>query len=418
MINVSDIELRGKQLIQSVFVTWDSDIIPNTISEAAEYPGGRESIQFAPITSHDRIDYFARSSSMQLGQIKNLYLRWARIKGPLSSHCQELNRLFSQSVDASRVKVPDRLINLPESKELHEPFVLDFLHELAQAEISTYTKSSPVSESASEDELFTILTEPSNLSQFELAKITHRWCEKNKATFNNFWRYFDHTKLSTEERAWFGSLLPDTAAYREVLGNDLMNSDILTSGELTALGLQRAELRWRCVFRASEDRLANLLDSMEKTFPHVVRKLLVLRIHDRLTVALYLPKTMQPSDEFPLGNAGRLFAIPHQKYELRKPRIVVPTKHNARFIYHHGGFQLFDGTRGNTFVFFTSGPKDDSEYRNVEGQGRKARARDLTIQSGINHEWRASIALNKFSQSLATHIGRLHREGIVDAVSN
>lgn len=403
--------------MQLVFVTWDSDIIPDTISQAAEYPGGREPMRFAHITSHDRIDYFARSSSMQLGQVKNLYLRWARLRGPLSPECQELNRLFSQCVDANRIKIPDRLMNLPDSCDPSVPFILDFLHDLAADQIKSYSKSASIDDSSSEDTLLTALTEPNSMSQFELAQLTYRWCQKNHASFSDFWQYFDHTSLSIEERAWFGTLIPVNRISLEMIGNDLMHSDIVNHKELGALHLRHATIRWKCVFRSTEDRLANLLDSMERTFPYFTRKLLVLQIHDRLAVGLYLPKAIQPFDEFPLKNAGRLFAFPHQKDQLRSSRVVVPTKHNARFIFNQSGFQLYEGSRANTFVFFTRGPNDDSKYRNTEGAGRKARLREQTIEEGINHEWRTSIALNKFSQGLARHVGRLHREGVVGAVS-
>lgn len=81
-----------------VFMCWDGDLVPAAVAQPADYPAPKESIQFAKITTSDRIDYFARSSSMQLGQIKNPYLKWAQLKGPSSSQCQELNKLFSQRV--------------------------------------------------------------------------------------------------------------------------------------------------------------------------------------------------------------------------------------------------------------------------------------------------------------------------------
>lgn len=48
--------------------------MPAIISEAAEYPAGKEQLQFKPITHNDRIDYFAHSSTLQPGRIKKLYL--------------------------------------------------------------------------------------------------------------------------------------------------------------------------------------------------------------------------------------------------------------------------------------------------------------------------------------------------------
>jgi regulator of nonsense transcripts 1 len=76
------------------FVTWDADIIPKTMSEPALYPGVREPVSFTKITDDDRARYFARYSNISLSHIKNLYMKWARLNGSMSSECQQLNRLF------------------------------------------------------------------------------------------------------------------------------------------------------------------------------------------------------------------------------------------------------------------------------------------------------------------------------------
>lgn len=111
-----------------VFVCWDPDLIPSTISVPAMYPGGRDPVLFRPITDDDRLVYFAKYTNASLGQVKNLYLDWARVKGPMSAPCQELNRLFSQCVDGNRIKIPEKLRNPPKPSAEDPPFILDVLH--------------------------------------------------------------------------------------------------------------------------------------------------------------------------------------------------------------------------------------------------------------------------------------------------
>lgn len=156
---------------------------------------------------------------------------------------------------------------------------------------------------------------------------------------------------------------------------------------------------------------------IDRTFHNFTRKLLVLHIHERLSVAIYIPILIERADECAVDDRVRLFSFPHTQKGDRSYRSVVPTKINSRLYYDQGTLQLYEGQRGNTFVFLTRSPNDDSRYRSIGGQGAQARERESTVKEGINYEWRTSIALNKFSQGLATHIGRLNREGISTAVS-
>ena len=352
---------------------------------------------------------------MQLGRIKNLYLRWARVKGPLSSECQELNRLFSQCVDAYRVKIPDRLLELPPDIQPAEAFILDVLHEASCNFIKqSQFKVSP-STLPSIEALEGLLDQPSLLSQFELAKITLQWCQMNNARFEESFPLFDPLSMSSEERTWLLAHLPERSETPSIVMNDMLHSDILQPHELEKFGLQTARTRWRCVFNSRHDRLANLLDTVERTFPSFTRKILVLQIHERLSIAIYLPRKIERMDEFAITQSGRLFAFPHQTLD-QVPRGVVPSKHNSILYYDHNTFQLFEGKRANTFVYITRAPNDDSRYRSTKGPGARARVREQTIHEEINREWIVSVALNKFSGALARSIGRLNREGISNAV--
>jgi len=416
--HVSDVNNSlDHSLNATVFVCWDNDLVPSTIAQPAEYPGGKEPVSFSAITSYDRIDYFAKSSSMQLGQVKNLFMKWARSKGPLSSQCQELNRLFSQCVDANKIEIPERLMGVPDEQTAPE-FILDLLHDAARRRVQTYSVPRVIESASSEDTLLAVLANSAGWSQFELAQMTLRWCQAHNARFEDFWQFFDHTQLSSEERMWFLAQLPARSDIPGIIMNDLMHSEILAPAELSSLGLGHSRIRWRCVYNSTTDRIANLLDAICRTFPFVTRKLLVLRFHDRLSVAIYLPKIVDPADEVSIERRGRLFAFPHTRDGMTNSRVVVPTKHNAHLYYDYSAFRLYEGHTANTFVHLVPAPNDNSGYRNTKGKGNQARAREETLREGANKEWWTSIALQKFSQTLATHIGRLRREDVSAAVSS
>lgn len=355
---------------------------------------------------------------MQLGQVKNLFLRWARLKGPLSSECQELNRLFSQCVDASKIKIPPRLENPLQTSSPSEPFILDALHDSLRRRVEAYKRPSLIENVESEENLLAIIAEPGAMSQFQLAHLTWRWCQIRHTSFENFWRYFDPTQMSSEERAWILSQLPTREDLPETIQSDLVHSEILGLEELSSLRLRNACIRWRCVYSSTYERLRNLLDTLCDVFPFFTRKLLLLRIHDRLSVVIYLPLKIESMDDIPLATCGRLFAIPHSKFARDSSRVIVPTKHNSCLYYDRNVFQLFDGKRGNTFVFIRRAATDDSGFRERKGKGEYARARENSVQEGINDEWKTSIALNKFSEPLAKHVGPVRLEGITAAVGH
>ncbi|ETI27931.1 hypothetical protein G647_00380 [Cladophialophora carrionii CBS 160.54] len=410
------------------FVCWDPDLIPETLSEAAEYPGTKEAIRFSPITRDDLITYFAGYNNMSLGRVKKLYLGWARVSGPHSTQCQELNRLFSQCVDGNRIKIPDRLLDPPEASPATGPFILDTLHELAlehcqrvkAAVAPTTVARQRVSDievlgSADRNMMEFILTSPTPFSDFELAQLTLAWCRKNRVPFEEFWTFFDSTKLAADEQAWILSELPPSAEYASFMKNGLLQSNILTSEDLRAFRLDYQSLHWKCVFDSVSDPLRKLMAVVGQTFHQFAKKLLVLRLSERLSIAIYFPRPIEKDEDNVVHDTVRLFAFPHSHKDKAGHRRAVPTKKNYRFYYDETVMQLYETHRSNSFVFFTKSANDDSAYRNVEGTGNKARARQKTIEDGINCDWRVSIALGKFSSQLATHIGRTNREPVTDA---
>ncbi|OAL44129.1 RdRP-domain-containing protein [Pyrenochaeta sp. DS3sAY3a] len=164
------------------FVTWDGEIIPRTIAEAALYPGGREQITFGEVTGDSRAEYFARYTNTSLGRVKNLYMKWARLGNAMSSECQQLNRLFSQCVDGNHIRIPEHLIKSledpPEPALSVAPFILDVLHEASTKYIQESANVVPEMHDDPDIVDFLLTRDKLAMSEFEVLEILLRSCHR------------------------------------------------------------------------------------------------------------------------------------------------------------------------------------------------------------------------------------------------
>ena len=330
---------------------------------------------------------------------------------------------------ATESKFPIIYLTPPDPPPDSEPFILDTLHDRAlqlchnnksaAGAINVVQYRPPGTDSISVDQetLEFLLSNPSPFSDFELAKSTLTWSRKNRVPFEEFWRYFDASQLSMEEQTWMLSELPPSPKYPAYFKNGLLQSSIVTQEDLQAFRLDYHRLHWKCVFSSQSDPLQKLLATVNQTFSRFAKKLLIFRLGERLSVAVYFPKPIEQEEDCVVNETIRLFAFPHSHKDRVGHRRVVPTKKNYRFYYDESVMQLYENHRQNTFVFFTKSANDDSAFRNVQGRSDRARARQKTIEDGINCEWRVSIALAKFNSELARHVGRTNREPVTEAVS-
>lgn len=148
------------------------------------------------------------------------------------------------------------------------------------------------------------------------------------------------------------------------------------------------------------------------------RKLIIVRVDERLTLAIYVPQKIERRQECQVDDKVRLFAFPHSQGGETSQRLALPTKKDYRLYCDSNVFQLFEGKRANSWVFFGRGASDDSTYRNPKGVGDRRRARQAIVDSGVNFDSRASVNLAKFSRGLKNHVGRVYKNGILGAVSH
>ena len=385
------------------------------MSQPAEYPGVKESLTFKPITDDDRAEYFAKYTNASLGRVKNLYLKWARLEGPLSSECQQLNRLFSQCVDGNRIKTPPNLEDPPEPCS-SEPFILDALHEAAKGTIVGVTE-----EDAGYDDFDSIdlLLSRDNIavSEFELIQMALKWCDRHETDFKDFMPCFDFGKLSDEQRAWLLGRVPPSDEVPSLVRNGLLQSELVDAAEWRRFKLDYHGLHWKLIFNSSTDRMGRFFRTVCRSLELFHKKLIILRVDERLTLAIYIPRKIERASEVQVDGSVRVFALPRSQGSQSPEYRVARTKVNYRLYCDESNFQLYEGKRANTWVFLTRGPKDDASYRNMKGAGDRRRQMQQTVEQGINFECRASVALQKISKGIQTHVGRLNRAGILGAVS-
>lgn len=405
----------------TVFVCWDSDIVPATLSQPAQYPGAKERMRFEPITDDDRLEYFARYTNASLGRVKNLYLDWARACGPMAEQCQELNRLFSQCVDGNRIRIPQKLEKAPAPPDDALPFILDDVHDAAKQLVQQALRSNRgrALDGHDFDAVELLLSrEDIAISEYELLCMTLRWCRKNGARLEDLLHLFDLNVLTSEERAWILQQLPASQDIPALVRNAVRSSGLLPEAAAARFQLNHHGVQWKRVFDSSQDRLANFLDTASKTMGLFHRKLLVLRVDERLTLAIYVPRIIEPAQDSLVDDTVRLFAFPHTQGTETQSRMSLPTKMTYQLYCDEGAFQLFEGQRANTWIYIARGRSDDSSYRNTENVSDRRRQRQETIDSGKNFDYRVSIALNKFSSGLQRHVGRVNRNGLSAAVSS
>lgn len=397
------------------FVCWDPDLIPPTVAEAANYQGPPEPITFKKITHDDRLAYFAGYTNASLGRVKNLYLDWARLKGPMSAQCQELNHLFSRCVDGNRIKVPPHLENLPKADIPLQGFILDVLHKVSEDYISTRRPVDSLNDlSANGVELF-LSRDRIMLTEFDLFKMALSWCRKHCESVTEHLVYFDFSQMSDEQRFWVLGQLPVEEGIPELVINGLLQSSLLSRSEIRSCRLDLPRIKWKRIFDSTYDRIGRFMDVAGKALEMFHRKLIVLRVDTRLTVAIYIPKRIIKYQEAVVDDSVRLLAFPHSQEAAEIYRQTLPTKMDYRLYFNNLGLQLYEKQRANTWVFLTKPGQDDAPYRGIEAIGDRRRARQSTVEAELNSDLVASIALNKFSGGLAKHVGRVNRNPIIGA---
>lgn len=334
----------------------------------------------------------------------------------MSGECQELNHLFSQSVDGARIKIPKHLENPP--PPMDPPFILDTLHQAAEEHVSVRRSLARDGRGVTFDMMQLLLGKEENvMTEFELVKLTCRWCLRNRTSLVDFLEYFDFSQLSDEEKTWTLTQMPPSTELSSLVLNGLLSSTLLSASELAPHRLDHPSIHWKPAFNSARDRMALFLESVTRVLENFHKKIIILRLDERLTIAIYVPKKVEKGRDCLVDDKVRLFAFPHSQMDGTFHGCVVPTKKTYRLYCDDGIFQLYQAQRANTWIFITRPGSNDTTYKDLRNQGDKRRRRQATVDEGLNRDFITSIAIDKFSRSLQTHIGRVNRNPIMAAVS-
>jgi regulator of nonsense transcripts 1 len=387
----------------------------------AAYPGVKEPVKVkeAAITADDRAEYFARYTNASLGRVKNLYLKWARLTNAMSPQCQQLNRLFSQCVDGNRIKIPNDLLDPPEPSESSPPFILDALHKASPESIERLRATNPHTYMDSHSDILDLLLSRDKIaiSEFELLQIALRWCREHSENILEYAHFFDFSALSDEQQIWFLNHLPVSATTPSLVRNGLLQSELVESGELARFGLDHPKLHWKPVFRSSSDRMGRFISTVCRTLEVFHKKLIVMRVDERLTLALYIPQRVERCSEVQVDTSVRVFALPRSQGPYPPNYRVLPTKVGYRLYCDENRLQLYQRKQSNTWIALMCSPLNDSSYRNESNRGNRRRKKERTVEEGINYDCRISVALDKISGDIQRHVGRLNQAAVLGAVS-
>jgi hypothetical protein len=406
-------------LTNLVFVTWDPSIIPRTISEAAAYPGVKEPLTFKPVTDDDRAEYFARYTSTSLGRVKNLYLKWARRGNAMSPQCQQLNRLFSQCVDGNRIKVPQVLEDPPEPPPDAPRFILDVLHDASTAFITNVTNGSELLSDDQDVDIMDLLLSRDKIaiSEFELLQLTMRWCIQNSVDILDYAQFLNFSALTDEQQSWFLCSMPPSATTPAFVRNGLLHSALVGPDEVRRFGLDHHNLHWKSVFNSETDRMGRFMNTVSRSLELFQKKLIILKVDERLTIAIYIPSKIERASEVQVDANVRVFALPRSQGSRSPNYRVLPTKTNYRLYCDESAFQLYELKKANTWIFINRSQLNDEKFRNEKSKGDRRRKKEQTVEDGTNFDCRISVALNKISSEIVSHVGAVRRAGIISAVN-
>ena len=223
--------------------------------------------------------------SSGLAKVALLHSKWVQAspEGALSSQCQELNALHSQSVDGARIKIPDRLLTPPEPTT---PFILDLLSAAAAdfAERFTQTSSSsslcaPSSAEEAQHVILQLLKSQQNaVSEFDLFNMAQFLARTHSSLdIRPYLLHIDTGALTTEQKYVLSSTLSLSPQQDLWLWNSLSRSDILTARDLFQKELDRPYSLQR-LYSSVDHGLTTFFEYLRRATQEYARTLLILKV--------------------------------------------------------------------------------------------------------------------------------------------
>ncbi|KAF9237759.1 RNA dependent RNA polymerase-domain-containing protein [Melanogaster broomeanus] len=363
------------------FVCWDPDIVPPLVHESYDYPPNKER-PGGKVTRQDLANHFASYNNIGLAKVTKLHQQWIRCspKGAMSAECQELNALHSQAVDGARVKIPDRLLTppAPQGNFVLDPFAIRFTQQVA-SELDPTTTSPEDAEDS----------KPKAISEYGLFNMAIAFARKfsiNLYELKPYLAHLDLGALAAHEKHAISTTLGLTPVENRRLWNSLLTSDILSPRDIKERHLNRP-LSMQRLYSSQEKTPSTFFQYLRIAAEQFTRKLLILKTDERFSVGIFI-RGATPWDEDPEVDENVVVCsfMPQASGTLSVYR---PCTVGYRLHCSDGNFQLYNKSRGDTFIFIARPPRE-------------------TGQDVI-----ASIALQKISGRVQQQLGRLNRSPVI-----
>ncbi|EJD42902.1 RNA-directed RNA polymerase [Auricularia subglabra TFB-10046 SS5] len=382
-------DLDGDQF----FVCWDSDIIPSKTTDPYLYPKGKEQISRS-ISRQDLAAHFAAYSGASIAKVAGLHSKWARHsqQGAMCTECLELSALHSLAVDGGKIKVPKRLTEPPEGSE---PYIIDELAKAAQTFAETYLHSAPVPALSAavidRDDAAELIGDllgstQHALPEWDLVQRCIALARARKIEFSPFLAQIDYGSLSTQAKYALSAAIPMDATENARLWNSLFQSDVLNEHDLRYRNLDRP-IRFQRLYSSRNQGRAAFFEYLHKATRDYTRKLIIMKIDDRIAVGLFIKGNIAWED-IPVDDDVVVCSFEFQSSHVMSTYRECPP--GFRLHCRGGRLQLYEKNVANTFVFITRPPPNSGQ--------------DII----------ASVALQKFSREVQRQIGRVNRMPVRD----
>jgi hypothetical protein len=246
-------EIAGSDLDgDKYFVSWDEDIVPSSTHTPTSYVGAKSRNKMI-VNDDTLIKYFAFYDNSLVGEINNLWCKWADLEGVLSSKCLFLANLFSRAVDAAKtgesLRVPKEFKNV-NPKEINDT---KFIWQIMNLNAKYYFKES-LKKTQNEFELI------DDNTLYELIKEKHLMIDDYylfrslyKYLFNNsnenkkklFYKLVNYIQFDYFNLEQINDVLIDCPELnKSFLLNSLMRSKILPKKFVDYIQLDSKRINW------------------------------------------------------------------------------------------------------------------------------------------------------------------------------
>lgn len=232
------------------------------------------------------------SRSAGLARVAALHARWVKGSplGALSTECQELNALHSQSVDGAAIKIPDRLTTPPPPPGGEEAFIINKLASAGRAFAAEFTRDNrdtiflpPEDKGAGPQLLAQLLrSSQSALSEYELFTLAFSLSRKlgmSPEAFIPYLAHVDFGALTVTQKYAVSLALGLNENYEQYpfVWNSLVRSDILTPRDLYERCLNQPFSLQR-LYSSRINGLGTFFYYLRMATNEFVRKLLILKV--------------------------------------------------------------------------------------------------------------------------------------------